>query len=493
MTVNFATPFAHQTGGNYASFNNAVVVGRPFRQPLIAAPNPGNFSSGLELFFSSVGDVANVYSWFDGTLTWEAATVASPGHRLHLETHPLVLRKPGAATSLSSLSTLEARPQKAIYENLDQPAVQAALETLLTDAYNAAVAAPGNTSRWHPSMNMRVQDAGVNRSLKEYIDNHAPAATAITNLVNAFLNAPAVALITKIQIRAGQQLGRAAGYLAGDILPVASPFPLGGAGDPNRARRLTFRVIDLGKQTLNPVYYLYHYMNQMLLPIANRVVLSLTNIVNAGALRHPLVDLFPAITAAQPPTAREQVDGHYAFAIGELGDWHSYPEGAPVSTLEWRYSNVGVFEAQARIAGTVVPNLAPTVAATNKVNALWNPAAPAVGYGVAICAICEALQVPAELIAALIGSEALQNLDPRAVRLEPLRDIERERLDAGGVAAADVLAFDQAVGIQGNATAVALNANNTSRLILPSWQIVHGGPTFYCNGVGNCLLAIQIG
>ena len=170
MTVNFATPIAHQTGPNYAAFTNAVVVGRAFRQPLLTAPNPANFSQGMELFLSSAGAVADIHAWLDSTITWVASTAAAPGDRLVLTARPHVHSAPGAVTSLASVPTLERKPRRAIYENVERAAVQTALETILSGAHAAAV---GAATTWHPSMRMMVPGTGGPRQLKAFLDAQA--------------------------------------------------------------------------------------------------------------------------------------------------------------------------------------------------------------------------------------------------------------------------------------------------------------------------------
>jgi hypothetical protein len=467
MSVDFATPIAHQTGGNYNAFNNALVLGRPFRQPLQTAPSPNNFSRGTEIFFPSAGVVADIFAWFDGTLEFEAGTLAEPGDRLVLTTDPLVLfNSDRGVRTLASLHTLEAKPRRAIYENVDLAAVKLSLQSVLLHAYIDAGANPHSPDNWHPSMRMQVLGAGV--QFKEYLDLSPPAIATIDVLLNDFLSAaPTLMNLTMVRVRAGDQLGRAAGYPAGDQLPQNAPFPLGAAGDPNRARRLTFVTEDQGKQTLNPAYYFNIFMRQMLAPSANRIVQSLTNIVDAGALRHPLVSLLPAINNAAAPVARERVGGQYKFPIGHLNALHGFPLDGPQSLLEWCYDDAGVFEAQARVAGSAVPPLAAPAggAAANKATSFWN------AYGVQVNGICERLQVPVELVMGLIGAEAPPNLDQRVVRLEPLRygrpglPLEREKIAADpAVTAVDELNYDHTVGLALNITAVARLGNGTTRL-----------------------------
>ncbi len=461
MSVSFATPIAHQTGSNYTAFNNAIALGRPYRQPLQTAPNPNNFAPGLELFLSSAGDVAVIYSWLDSSLSWLAASGAQPANRLALNTDSRILI---GKASLSGLNIVESLPDQVIYENVDQTSVQTALETLLNSAYTAAVADPKHPKHWHPAMRMQVLSGGTNTSLKDYIDHHTPATTTITQLVTDFLTGAAGVVVRSLPVRAGDAIGRAAPYLVTDTLPPAPPFPLGGSGDANRARRLTFQTLDRCQQPINPIYYLHIFMRRMLLPSAGRIVESLTNIISGGTLTHPLVTLFPSLSNPDLPAAREQVNGPQRFVLGDLNTFHGYPTDAPVSSLEWRYTDASIFEAQAHVVGTTVPSLTPVAVQTNRVTNLWTL------HGAAIAAICEALQIPCEVVFGLIGAEApadpgnINRFDERAVRLEPLKLSNRTALSAGGVSAAIQLQYDKAVGIQGNVTTVVLNANGTTRL-----------------------------
>lgn len=453
MAINFATPIAHRTDTNYAAFANALARGRPFRQPLQTAPTPANFAPGLEVFLTSAGEVANLYAWLDGTLTWQASTASDPGHRLILTTSPRVLSGTG---SLSSLHTLEGKPREAIYENVDQAAVLTALETLISTAYTAAAAAPAAPSNWHPCMRLQVTGGTTTRTLKAYIDNHVPAAATIATLVTGFLVASATAILRVLPVKAGDQIGRAAAYLATDPLPPSPPFSLGTAADANRARRLTFRTTDNNcAQVINPIYYLHIFMRRMLLPASGRIVNSVTTILSGATLNHPLVTLYPPLGNAAVPRAREQISKQTWWPIGDLNTFHIHPTAAANATVEWRYDNAGLFEVRNRTTTANVP-MTPSEDQTTKINNLW------AAQGAALGTICETLQIPCELVMAHVGTESPQNLDERAVRIEPLLDSNRTQLRTAGVSATDELAYDKLVGFEGNVTAVTLNANGTS-------------------------------
>jgi hypothetical protein len=512
MGNNFATPIAHQTAGPYPTFTNALAVGRPFRQPLQTAPNPANFSRGLELFLSSAGDVAVIFSWLDGRLRWErltlagtvavtngSATVTGTGTawdatlegrtlqvaggadafmilRVDSATQLTLARAVTGATAagqtyavtplqrlalqteqtdgVTRVRMIEALPHFAYYENVDEAAVQTALETLLNDAHTHATTHARNT--WHRSMRMVVGPG--QRTLKVHLDRNAPGvATEVTRLVTDFLTgAPAAQLRNGLDVRAGDAIGRAAPFLASDTLPAAAPFDLKTAADADRARRLTFHVQDRGEQTVDPVFYLHRFMRQMLLAAAARRLTSLTDVVSGGALTHPLVTLFPALAVAAIPRARVQIAGQSRIPLGRLANFHGHPHTGPVSQHEWHYTDDSVFEARPRGA-TALVNLSPNAAQQTSVDNFW------AAEGANVAPVCDVLQVPCELIMFFAGAESV-NFDARFTRLEPLYERNRTRLRAAGVTAALELAYDHATGVGGAVTAVTLNANNTSRI-----------------------------
>jgi hypothetical protein len=464
LTVAFATPIAHQTVANYAAFNNALVLGRPFRQPLLTGPNPADFSHGLELILSSAGVVADIYGWLDSTLTWVPASAAAPGDRLVLTVDPHVLSMPGSDTSLSSVPTLERKPRRAVYENVDRAAVQTALEMILIAAHAHANANPLVPSIWHPSMRMMViaVPAGPH-ALKDYLDAHAPVNATVTRLVTDLLNADPAAVLREIRVQAGDRLGRAAPYLSTDPLPAAPPFPLGAAGDPDRARRLTFVTEGSAGGELDPLYYMHVLMRQMLLPAAQRVVITQTNTVQGGNLVHPLVTLLPALNNATVPKARAQVNGTYWFPIGGLADWHGSPRppAATVSTAEWRYTRhalYGLFEARVRATGDPIA-LTVRDEHRKKVGDFWTDAALVALTNL----ICAELQIPTELVVALACTESLANLSPRSIRFEPLLDGDRARLRSSP-AATHELEYDKLVGLRATVTAATYNPGDTTQL-----------------------------
>ena len=470
VKVNFATPIAHQPNADYSVFDKALTVGRDFRQPLQTAPDPDKYVSGLELFLSSAGDVAAIFSWFDAALTWQPSSATALGNRLVLTLDPRVLY---GSSSLAGLVMIEAKPLLTIYENVDQAAVQSALETLLNTAYQEA---GSDHNSWKPAMRMQVWDGTQYRDLKIYLDNlPAPQTPAleIHQLIQDFLAGADSAKLSFIQVQAGDTIGRAAPYLATDPLPTSPLFPLGAPADPNRARRLTFRTIDPCSQSINPIYYLYVFMQQALLPQARQIVNSLTNIVASGTLTHPLVTLYPSLANKDAiPRAREQLSEVSRFPMGDLAQFHGYPANQPVSSYEWHYSDSDVFEARTR-ANQAPVSMSPSAIQTTRVTNLWTAGAPN-AVGNAIAGISDYLQIPCEAIIGLIGAESQgdpndsNSFDQRPVRFEPLRDShshdDRHTLDAAGIPAADVLQYDKVVGVEGTVTNVVSNTDGTSLL-----------------------------
>jgi hypothetical protein len=459
LTVNFATPFAHQTTSDYAAFNKALVIGRPFRQPLLTAPNPAAVSPGMEIFMSSAGAVADIYAWLDSTLSWAPATPPAPGDRLVATLWPLILNTPGG-TSLGSVPMLERKPRRAIYENVDRTAVRDAVAALLVTAHADAVANPFSELLWHPSMRLIVAHDPLPVTLKAYFDGKLPVANEATRLADDFVAAAATALIKQLPVRAGERIGRAAPFLAGDPLPTAPPFPLGTIADPDRARRLTFITEDAAGEPLDPLYYLHILVRQMLLPAADRVISTLTNTVQGGALAHPLVSLFPVLNVATVPPARARVAGAYRFPIGDLANLHGSPRppASPVSLADWRYTPTGSFEAQTRAGGAPIA-LAISPDHRNKVRAFWNDAALVAQAN----AICTELQIPTELVVALAGTESLPGLNPRSIRFEPLLQRNRTKLRASA-AAAHELEYDKLVGLRATVTAARYLASELTEL-----------------------------
>jgi hypothetical protein len=459
MTVNFATPIAHQTNPNYSAFANAVVIGRPFRQPLITAPAAGGFAAGLELFLSSAGDVPLLFAWLDSTVTFVPATATAPGDRLVLTVDPRVLTSPGTTTTLGSVTMLERKPKKLTFENVDRVAVQTALESVLNDAYVRSHMPFAIPSSWHPSMRMMVTALPAGPvTLRAYLDGHAPAPATVTTLITDMLSG-APTILSQLPVWAGEAVGRASAYLATDPLPAAPPFPLGGPSDANRARRVTLVTEDTSGDVLDPTYYLHVLMRRMLLPPANRIVNTLTNTVVGGNLVHPLVTVLPALAASPVPFARAQVNGAFRWSIGNiLGTWHGYPfpPTARVSQAEWQYTATGTFEARIAASGTPIP-LSPTAAHTNKVTSYWTT------YSHVTNLIAIRLQVPVELIVALACNESLPNLSARSIRLEPLLQKQRTKLAASAHAALE-LDYDHVVGASGTVNSAVNNPNDSTQL-----------------------------
>lgn len=451
--VNLAMPLAHQTTADYSAFTGTLLLGRPFRQPLESATSPGNYSDGLELFTRPAA--ANLYACFDGTLRWVPAAAAA-GAKLVIDLPATSLRGTG---SLATVPMVEAPCAQVVYDNIDKAAAKTALTTLLQTAYTAARAAARRPRTWHPVMSM--QTAFVRRTLrlKAYLDTTPDAAAALAALVDDFLADAPAGRLPSIPVLAGEGIGKAAPYLASDTLPAGAPAWIGAPASPTRACRLTWRTLDVGGQPINPTYYLYYFLRQMLGPQASRVVSTLTNVVSGTALAHPLVTLLPALQGATPPRSREAIGGISRIPIGSLISYHGFPAETPVSRVEWRYTDTCLLEAQLRAGQTdTVPTLMPAIGSTtattrrNSITAMWATS------GTAIRQISDAFQIPCELLIALMGTES--SGVEQAVRIEPLLATNRTDLRASAARALEE-AYDKAAGIRGTVSNVTDNGNGT--------------------------------
>jgi hypothetical protein len=210
----------------------------------------------------------------------------------------------------------------------------------------------------------------------------------------------------------------------------------------------TIRTVDAGGQSVDPLYYLHGHLHRSLGPAKRRTTESRTAITDdAGALAHPLVTLCPVLAPDAAPPARAKVGGATAIALGDLADFHRFVwNGKPVSALEWRYTDAAAFES--RTPGrTVVDAYPPPTDIRTRITNLWT------AHGQALTDVAEKLQVPAELLLAILGREARaeDNPSPRAIRLEPLPAQDRSRLTTGLA-----LAYDKVTGTHGTVSGYKL-------------------------------------
>jgi hypothetical protein len=437
MAVDFATPIAHQTGQDYSAFNNALAIGRPYRQTLAAAN--AAFAPGIEIFFTTEA-VATLYAWLRGELTWQAAAATDPAGKLVLTVEPATVN------SLGQLQTIEAAPHTAVYDNANKDAVRSALQALLQAQYDIAKTTAQST--WHPAMRSTAK-SGSKQSVKVFLDLYSgTTADGIKEIVDLFFDSG-----RGVQVLASDEIGKAAVALATDQLPPGW----------TAARRMTFEAADKCGQPINPVYYLHTYMREKLLA-APRVNV-LTHVVVSGALNHPLGTILPALQNSSVPVAREKIGGSYVFPLGTLTSWGSYTSN---SKYEWRYANNVHFEARYRSnlnpieyksghEGVYDPAEYPII--LNRVKNLW------ADHGTAIATVAEQLQVPCEMIFGLIAAEAVgtangSRWDPRSIRLEPLQQQHRQMLNNKTLE----LAYHHAIGVSGTITSVTGNADATSTI-----------------------------
>jgi hypothetical protein len=522
--VKIAAFVANIPRAQYNDFRQGCIVGpRSYFQPL-AGQDASKVTSGLDLFLRSGnvaggdGAYARVYAWFTGTLTWQPGSASAPGDRLLLTKDildPQIFRR---------LRMLEAAPGTAIYENVDGARVRVALEKILRDAYPAA-RDEKDQAKWHPAMRVQLRVPNAKNELKpvsirNWLNGQLPnngqgyvappegTEDAFSRLVRRFLgespaDTPAVEVLA---VNAGERIGEAAPYLAADPLPAATW--IGTSGDGNRARRLTFRVVDQWGQTINPLYYhaiCWRHVRDVAVA-KNRIVDSITDIVQppdgvapppeGRTLDHPLVSLCGAIATGEVPRAREREqptgtpppapvtpvpltqmprrDPANTWRFLDLGDWHGFPLEAAEkqSRYEWRYGDDLQFEARDQNKNPV--SFLNQDVFHDRIVDLWNrpwlrpplppppgqpapSAPPAAKVGDAISIISEALQVPCELVFAIIGAEAApvgysganwRKWNTSSIRFEPLTPWQRNSLRSASPSVTDdvQLLYDKCFG-----------------------------------------------
>jgi hypothetical protein len=464
MAVKFATPIAHEPivagqRADYGRFTAALAAGREYRQPLETVLADRNaVADGLEIFIEGSAP-ADLYASFDGTLEWEAASRSRPDQLVLTVSREVLQPVEGnAPTTFASLPLLEGPPGRLVYENVDRQAVQDALKTLLSEAYDDATKRPRQPKTWHPAMSVRRPRRGRRRGplmrvyLRDFGDDRA---AEISRVVGDFVAGSPRGALPTIPVRAGDRIGQAALYRQGDVLPQVAPFTLGDAQAAGSARRLLWRTFDTSGFPINPLYYLHVCLRQALVPDETRVIDPVTSVVADGLLTHPLVALYQQVLGdTAPPRGRERVNGRTVIPLGPLASFHGLPapyrtppDEPPKSEFEWRYTDTGAFEAQEKNKPNSVVALAKndgeTKAAKTKVTTTWER------YGASIARVAEAFQVPCETIVAIIGVESLPDLSPRVVRIEPLWHPHRKDVRSDAAAKELETAYHKAAGYRG--------------------------------------------
>jgi hypothetical protein len=429
----FAMPVLHRTDVNYPDLRPLVARSRGFRQPVLSLP-AGNSVDGLELYLASREDAAAVFAFFDGALIWVPASGGLPAS--------LVLtRSSSDSDPFVALDLVEAPVARAEFENLDWGSVREALVALLTA--EAVEAAKRPAAQWHPALRLVSPYPPEPRKTKKgKAKKQLPPPTLGTHLVDlAKKGGDTAGLIAKVvgdilaesaadvaarkiahlPVRAGDRIGMAAPYRPGDSPPATPPFVPGAAGDPNRARRLTFRTIDKGGQPADPSWYLYWLLRRA---GENHPRINAVTKLPAPPTRHPLAQVLPELAGNAPPAPRSDLPfGPYqavGLPAGRLNTLH--PHGS--SLWRWRYADDGRFEAQDG-AGNAFPT-DPAAVHESQFDIMWSD------FGGAIGDVCDRLHVPCEIVVGLIGTEAAPpsggHYDQRIARFEPFNLAHRRQV-----------------------------------------------------------------
>jgi hypothetical protein len=438
--VNFATPVAHRETADYALFKDRIFRNRPYRQDLKSFPDPGKFAAGLELFLSPEAEVADVYAWLDGGITWKAADGTGP--------HQLVLDMDVPTGNRLAGIWQPMRQPLAVYENLDQNGVREALKALLLAQYQTPAEDPQ-----HPTMTAVVArkegKKTVKQPVRKVLDSlviKTPASPAppppdpmekvkeqIATWVDEFLSGKSGRLFQRFPVWAGDRIGTAAPYLVGDTVPDEKTLPwIGKPTDAARARRLTFRTIGTPYEiALDPGHWLHTFLHQQLVAEDTRIVFAVTHVVTEGKLAHPLLTVAPELAGASRPGPLASVAGSVRIPVGPLATLHTYGSGKK----KWRYLENGAFDFDPPATPLGSGDVADLKA---RALALWGT------HGDLVNRACQTLVVPCEVLVGTVGAE-VGNLNPRQLILEPL---DREARNA---VASDALerAYDRVTGVHG--------------------------------------------
>lgn len=435
MAVNnkLAYPLMHITTGDYTQFTGKYLAGRSYRQPIESLPDKNSFSSGIEMFFdNSSADAKKVYSMFLANIIWK--------------NNKLILTpEPQAVNSLATLKLIEAILGRVIYENLNAASVGNAIKQLITTAYAAN---PQN----HPILTVKFQSS--TKTIKKQLDD-APDAAARTQIINNIGNGFVGSVPGKLLVNPGDYLGDADAFLASDVLPPVAGRPawFKAIADADRARRVTIVTKDVGKQVINPFYYLHKYS-------------ATQNVITISKASHPLMQ------GVAPTYGRESINGTYMFPIGWMNDFHKFPNSDPDSLAnisaatttikEWKYDDAGKFAVN---DSAFVIASGPTAQA--KFVKLKN------SHFTYLNTYCGKAQVPLELMFAQLGAETDGEEGAVAVRLEPLK-IENETAIADATLERK---YQKLIGVHCKALGVTKVGNNYRFLVEHTEQTPKYGPS----------------
>lgn len=441
----FAVPVLHRTDASYPDPRPLVARGRRFRQPVLSL-SAGTMVDGLELYLAAGDDAAAVFAFYDGALNWVPGSGQTPARLL-------LTRSSSDSDPFLALDLLEAPVARAEYENLDRERVREALVALLTREATEVAKRPN--AQWHPALRIvSPYPPETPKPKKGKAKKQQPPPTLGAHLVDlAKKGGDATGLIAKVvgdilaetvtdlgarkisqlPVRAGDRIGMAAPYRPGDSPPTTPPFTPGAAGDPTRARRLTFRTIDKGGQPVDPSWYLYWVLRRA---GENHARIKTATTLTAPPTRHPLAQVLAELAGNAPPAARVGLPfGSYqavGLPAGGLNALH--PHGS--SRWRWRYADDGRFEALDGAGNAFLTG--PAAIHNSQFDIMWSD------FGDAIADVCERLHVPCEIVVGLIGTEAAPpdggHYDERIARFEPFNSAHRRQVRGAAAKRGEVTA-----------------------------------------------------
>lgn len=361
MATKFAMPVAHQA-------TTPVTRGdREFFQPISGAP--ADSVPGIEVYLPDSDPGFRLFACFDGALKWVQGGGSVP-NRLELLVDPVAAAK----TLVQVGKTVEGRPYRLVYTHVERDGVRAALTSMVRQAFQNA---GSNPKTWHPVLRLvRKEEGSPPLNIKKTLDNKG-IDFALT-IVDEFLNGQG-----DMQVLSGNHIGNAE--------KRSQPT------DPNVQRHVVLSMIDVGGQSINPLYYIYLYF------VTGSSLVTVTD-----NLVHPLFSAFPELQGISSPPARKPLPApggtgsEDRLALGDLKFTHRTPRGR----VTWFYNADGKIEIEGE------GELVPSASDVSIVNGIWNQS------GADIALMCSKFQVPCELVLAVVSGESGGNR--KAYRFEPM-------------------------------------------------------------------------
>jgi hypothetical protein len=385
MATKFAMPVAHQA-------TTSVTRGdREFCQPISGAP--AGSVPGIEIFLPDSDPGFRVFACFDGALRWVQGGGSVP-NRLELLVDPVAAVK--ALVQVGK--TVEGRPYRLVYTHVERDGARAALTSLVRQAFQNS---GSNPKTWHPVLRLvRKEEGSPPMNIKKTLDQKG-IDFALT-IVDEFLNGQG-----DMQVLSGDHIGNA---------DKRAPTP----PDPNVQRHVVLSMIDVGGQSINPLYYIYLYF-----------VTRTSQVTVTDNLAHPLFSAFPELQGISSPPARKALPAPSGtgsedrVALGDLKFTHRTPRGR----VTWFYNADGKIEIEGE------GELLPTANDKSLVTGIWNQS------GSDIALMCSKFQVPCELVLAVVSGESVG--DRKAYRFEPM---DRTALPKAASRADLLVKYDKMLG-----------------------------------------------